>query len=321
MGEILRLQNMTPPVYTEESRDFQLLCRLYDCVINGLKFDIDSILELINTRNTRSSALPLLQTKVGFYTDKKIDSSRLRSVLECFPIIVKNKGSLYAIKMSVYLYLRIYKMYTKSNIWYSYDTNFLTVEIITNKKAPSTIILDELFRYILPTGATYSIIFNSAASQMSETVNVIGEAELVFVSDSISSQVRGGSDSPQSSLLNDDASVGRLVSAVDTTSLISSDSSVSSSQFLGYYTSDPTSTTNYSIAIVSSIPKIYVNSGWKTIDFIGNCSSEPTITSDNDGQMIALISGSTTAYKIAVNGSWIDYSSYARYILQTYNIS
>ena len=41
---MLRLENNTPSIYCQKSRDFQLFCRLYDVVNNGVKFDIDSII-------------------------------------------------------------------------------------------------------------------------------------------------------------------------------------------------------------------------------------------------------------------------------------
>ena len=50
---VIRVQEMTPQVYTEDSRDFQLLSRLYDSVFNGVKFDTDSILSLIDTKSCR----------------------------------------------------------------------------------------------------------------------------------------------------------------------------------------------------------------------------------------------------------------------------
>ena len=59
---LFRIQDKTPEVYTSTSRDFQLIGRLYDCIINGVKFDIDSILDIINTDFIDSKLLKLLQT-------------------------------------------------------------------------------------------------------------------------------------------------------------------------------------------------------------------------------------------------------------------
>lgn len=37
------MQEMVPEVYCRESRDFQILCRAYDSVLSGVKFDVDTI--------------------------------------------------------------------------------------------------------------------------------------------------------------------------------------------------------------------------------------------------------------------------------------
>ena len=91
---LVRLQNNTPNVYTNESRDFQLFCRLYDCVNNGFLYDSDTITDIIDTSMCRSSLLSLLQTKVGFFEDtSQLDDRGLRIILGAYPIIIKNKGS------------------------------------------------------------------------------------------------------------------------------------------------------------------------------------------------------------------------------------
>ena len=132
---VIRLQEMTPQIYTDESRDFQLLSRLYDSVFNGLKFDTDSILDLIDTKECRTSVLQLLQTKLGFFTERKIDDEKLRSILECFPILVRNKGSLRAIKETLYLFLRMYSVSSNMEIYYlptPYSPPFSEAEPIGN---------------------------------------------------------------------------------------------------------------------------------------------------------------------------------------------
>ena len=89
--EVIRLQNETPEVYTEQSRDFQLLCRVYDCVINSIKFDVDSIKKISSTRDIRATLLPLLQTKLGFFSNSIMSDEALRTILEAFPLIIKKK--------------------------------------------------------------------------------------------------------------------------------------------------------------------------------------------------------------------------------------
>ena len=60
---IFRLQSNVPEIYINESRDFQLLCRLYDCVLGGVKLDIDTLENIIDTRSCNSILLQLLELK------------------------------------------------------------------------------------------------------------------------------------------------------------------------------------------------------------------------------------------------------------------
>ena len=84
---------MTPQVYSEESRDFQLLCRIGDFAFNEVKYETDSITNIINTDKIKDNILPLLQTKVGFFSNTtSLTSDELRLVLKIFPYIIKLKS-------------------------------------------------------------------------------------------------------------------------------------------------------------------------------------------------------------------------------------
>ena len=48
---VFRIEKNVPEIYVRESRDFQLFCRLYDCVFDGVKFDIDSMLNVLDTHS------------------------------------------------------------------------------------------------------------------------------------------------------------------------------------------------------------------------------------------------------------------------------
>ena len=113
---LFKVQNNVPEVYVNQSRDFQLLCRAYDSIVNGVKFDIDSMLSVINTDECNSRLLPLLQTKLGFISDVPATNDALRYVLKAFPHIVKNKGSLKAIQQAVIVFLKINHIRTPAEI-------------------------------------------------------------------------------------------------------------------------------------------------------------------------------------------------------------
>ena len=158
---IFRVQDKTPEVYTSTSRDFQLIGRLYDCIINGVKFDTDSILDIINTDNIDSRLLKLLQTKIGFFSSKDITDESLRYVLKAFPEIVKHKGSIKSIKQAVCTFLKLNGI--KSFVYVNKVNNSLsnpyTIEIGIDSSIKDTYILDQILKYILPTGYSISYFY------------------------------------------------------------------------------------------------------------------------------------------------------------------
>ncbi len=99
---MLRYQEMVPDYYIEASRDFQVLCRMYDFALNSLKYNIDSMQQLTDTRNIKDTVLPLLGDKLGIY-DKEAFSNR--QLLDALPIAMKYKGSLKSIKILLNAFL------------------------------------------------------------------------------------------------------------------------------------------------------------------------------------------------------------------------
>ena len=62
MAKIFRLQENVPDVYARKSRDFQLLCNVFDILQGGIKYDIDTITSVVDTRYCSERLLPLLQS-------------------------------------------------------------------------------------------------------------------------------------------------------------------------------------------------------------------------------------------------------------------
>ena len=87
-----RIKDSVPEIYLKESRDFQLLCDLYDLVNSGVKFDIDTITHLSDTNFCRGAMLRLLQEKLGLTLRDEVTDDTLRKILKCFPFIIRNKG-------------------------------------------------------------------------------------------------------------------------------------------------------------------------------------------------------------------------------------
>jgi len=167
---LLRLQNKVPNIYVDQSRDFQLLCRLYDVILNGVKYDVDGISRIINTHDCKSTILQLLQTKLGFFTSYNFTDTTVRYILECFPVLVKRKGTRLAIEQAVYMFLKINGLETRVQVDIISDTPTKAQKRVYGKQITDHCVvigidsqvkdvtpLKEVLRYIIPFG--YNLFF------------------------------------------------------------------------------------------------------------------------------------------------------------------
>lgn len=198
MSDVIRVENNVPTVYCNDSRDFQLLCRLYTAVVNSVKFDIDTMQYLTSTAQCKSKVLELLATKLGFLTNNEYEDDKLRYILQAFPDMVKNKGSLKAIKQCVNTFLKIYNVRTNILIWYTSEaTSVYNVAIddhtiivgLNEALRGGTRLLQDMLRFILPTGFGLYIYYYRSLSDNTVLIDS-NKATLLFVSDDINSQVR-----------------------------------------------------------------------------------------------------------------------------------
>ncbi len=191
---VFRLQENVPDVYTRKSRDFQLLCNVFDCVNNGVKYDIDSIVDILDTRKCNERLLPLLQTKLGFFSNKNFTASQLRAVLTSFKQIVKDKGSEIGIKEAIEVFLKISNASNKSEIrQINKDlsvseesvktrlTNNYLIDVAIESGTLDVTILTELLKYVLPAGYRLQYSFYSSFDNVS-VVNEDDVLNIIFLS-------------------------------------------------------------------------------------------------------------------------------------------
>jgi len=201
---LIRFQDKVPYEYVDKSRDFQLLCRLYDVLINGVKYDIDGIERLVNTHECKSNILQLLQTKLGFFTPKNYTDTSLRTILECFPFLVKRKGTRVAIEETVYMYLKIIGLETEIKVDIINDTPTKeqlrlygsritdhSVVIGIESLQQDVTLLKDVLRYIIPFG--YNVFFYFFVNSSTDDYYTHSErAQIVLVSNDINSALMGG---------------------------------------------------------------------------------------------------------------------------------
>ena len=194
---VLRFQDRVPGVYVNESRDFQVMCRVLDCLINGVKFDIDSITDIIDTNLCDVKLLELLQTKLGFFTSAKISDDDLRYILTAFPYLVQQKGSLSSLEGAIYLFLKINKLQTDvylnvSNAVYQWKKSSATCSKFRIASASSYSTGD--YVCVERTSGTYNcyVCVHSCSHAANDSWSSISSNFILFATDSIVSSFSGG---------------------------------------------------------------------------------------------------------------------------------
>lgn len=188
-----RLQNNVPDVYVSESRDFQLLLRLYDSLFGGLKYDIDSMQYITDTRHLRNVMLPLLSTKLGFFSNLTLDDRSLRLILEALPYFLKYKGALEGIKEVVNLYLKIMNQNAAVLISYSAEGvgNILdhTIQFGSDVEFTNLALFDTLLSLVLPVGFNkyfyYFATLDTVETVISQMDEIIVLGKIISTSSSI----------------------------------------------------------------------------------------------------------------------------------------
>lgn len=231
---VFRTKNSTPLVYSNESRDFQLFGKSLDLITNMINADAVNIKYIIDTEACRNILLPLLQTKIGFFSNEQFDYEILRRLLLVFPLLIKNKGSKKALRQCVNAYFKVFNIVGSVAVMYiNEDTTIYgpliekdTIVLVLNKYLSDISSITEFLKYIVPAGISTKIIMLSQFSDI-QTYASQDNIEMIYVSTDINAALRG-SVTPTvmtEHSLEFDSFESRLVSAVDTLEIISSEDS------------------------------------------------------------------------------------------------
>lgn len=172
----INIEKKVPKAYLIDSRDFQLLCRIFNVIENSSRADIESMISVLDTATCRDGVLSLWKTKLGIFESLEVTSDVLREILNAFPYIIKNKGSKTAIEKCIALFTRLNGIKTE-----------VTVEIVNNQESDNGYLpyhilitieafdgsfidtLDKVLAYVVPTG--YEIYYKLITrNQYSNTV-------------------------------------------------------------------------------------------------------------------------------------------------------
>ena len=169
---MFRIQDNVPETYVNQSRDFQLFCRLYDYVNNAVRFDIDTMTNVLNPMAARNNILKLLAAKVGFFPNHELDDTMMRYIIMTFPDVIKLKGTRAGINKCIDTILRARNIVSEYSV--NIDNTEYTIDI-SIKTDFDRIALEEYLRYIIPPGyiTTMSIAQGKEVAVALDQVNII----------------------------------------------------------------------------------------------------------------------------------------------------
>ena len=169
---MLHLENKTPEYFSENSRDFQLLCRVLNIFLNssveqGRKVAGDWSIETLD-----ESLLALMARKLGFMESSYIPPAILRNICKSYPRILKYKGTQQAVREAAYAVLSAHQEVTALNVIYSPKTlksdntseSDPYIHVECNVTSGDEAYLEKLYPYILPAGVRYDYTLNITRS-------------------------------------------------------------------------------------------------------------------------------------------------------------
>ncbi len=154
---MIQLKNLTPHVYSDQSRDFQFIERLFDIVLNSVKTASDNLYSIPISDDSDEQLLTLMSLTLGFKSRHHYNNDQLKSICSCFSEIMRSKGSLQALDIAGKALLNAEGITDTMTIERK-DNDPFTLDIYVPQDLSDTNLLEDVFDYVLPAGMSYNII-------------------------------------------------------------------------------------------------------------------------------------------------------------------
>lgn len=170
---LIDIIKQTPREYSAQSRDYQVIARLYTALFNISKMYIDDM-EIWNS-NIDNKLTNLRSKTLNFHIKHSWDEDDLEAVTSCFKFLMRNKGATKALEYCINILMKIENVKGEL-IDQPVTINNYTVTIKIPESLLTIGIVEDLVEYLLPAGLTYNII-----RYKSSTLNgVIPPSELLI---------------------------------------------------------------------------------------------------------------------------------------------
>ena len=173
---MIKLQDLTPAVYYEQSRDFQFIGRLYDLVLNDIKTNAANLYNLPAGKNMNEQLLNLLALTLGFKPTKNYNSKQLYAICSVLPTILKHKGSIQALVLATNALLAAEGV--KQPLDYTLHPKQGITLYIAQELEDLNLFID-LLDYLLPAGLSCTVIKESQL--VTEITTTIGVTSTVVI--------------------------------------------------------------------------------------------------------------------------------------------
>lgn len=151
----IKTLKITPSIYSKESRDYQLIGRIYDAVFNYSKVGADSIFNAPISKNFDERFLDLVAKTVGFESKHNYNANNLFALVNSFKKIMSKKGTIKAIEECVSMLLNSQGI--RETFIINVDKINYIIKIYVPSELTDIVLLEDMFNYILPAGFVYEI--------------------------------------------------------------------------------------------------------------------------------------------------------------------
>ena len=140
---MLKVKDLVPEVYYNQSRDFQFLGRAFEVVFNYLKMNIDLMEGLPYSSNVDDTMIPLLAKTLGFETKHQYNTQDLKTICSVFVELVRNKGTSTSIERACKTLMNAQNVSGYLNVVVDNDT--YNVNVYLPADLQDLVLLEDLF--------------------------------------------------------------------------------------------------------------------------------------------------------------------------------
>lgn len=155
---MIKVRDLVPEVYYNESRDFQTIGRVYEAVFNYLKTNVDIMCSFPISSGSDWHMLKLMATTLGFQGRREYDNDELRALCMSLIPILRLKGTKASVYLAVNTMLNAHGIDDAPSIYIDETTDKFCYIIYVSRRLKDTSLLEDLMDYILPAGFTYRLI-------------------------------------------------------------------------------------------------------------------------------------------------------------------